>query len=135
MSKEKQIHFRNVESQNVGSKPKGLWYGVGAEWIDWIRSNMPEWEEENLFEINIDTSKILLLKSANEVVNFAERYKSTKYYKPQIDWQAVSNEYAGIEISPYQHSLRLSQDWYYSWDVASGCIWDSSGILSIEKTR
>ena len=55
------------------------------------------------------------------------------YYKYQyndvlIDWEKVSQDYDGIEICPYLLGKRMTIDWYYSWDVSSGCIWRSSGI-------
>jgi len=47
-----------------------------------------------------------------------------------IDWEKVASEYAGIEICPCQWDLRMDSraNWYYSWDIASGCIWNPAGI-------
>ena len=35
-------------------------------------------------------------------------------------------------ITPYQWELRFELDWYYGWDVASGCVWNLSVIESME---
>ena len=43
----------------VHSKPKGLWYGMGDSWIDWVRHEMPTWECNNLFKLDLDESKII----------------------------------------------------------------------------
>lgn len=42
--------------------------------------------------------------------------------------RGVAKDYDGIEIAPYQESLRYDLEWYYGWDVASGCIWNFEGI-------
>ncbi len=74
-----------------------------------------------------------------------------------IRWHEVEANYAGIQICPYmykvledfekkdfrfqsqdeQNSFRLWQafysksSWYHGWDVASGCIWDTSVISDV----
>ena len=62
MSKESEINFipTPLSKQKNGFKPIGLWYGIGTSWIDWVISNMPDWECENIFEIKLDESKILI---------------------------------------------------------------------------
>ena len=47
-----------------------------------------------------------------------------------IDWHAVAQAYAGIEIAPYCWSLRFEYEflWYYGWDCASGCVWELSAV-------
>jgi len=50
----------------------------------------------------------------------------------RIDWYAVAGEYAGIVIAPYQDARRHEYLWYYGWDCASGCIWDSSALRHID---
>ena len=57
-----------------------------------------------------------------------------------IDWHKVATEYSGIEICPYlgyqpwsgDVNFRMGLDWYYTWDVASGCIWNEKAIRNIE---
>jgi hypothetical protein len=52
------------------------------------------------------------------------------HWVDRIDWKRVASRYAGIEICPYQNSLRMKAitGWYYPWDVASGCIWSPAGM-------
>lgn len=45
-----------------------------------------------------------------------------------IDWARVARYYHGIVIAPYQWSRRMSPDWYYGWDCASGCVWNLAAI-------
>ena len=42
-------------------KPMGLWYAKGNAWIKWVRKNMPHWEQEYLYRLDLDYSKILVL--------------------------------------------------------------------------
>ncbi len=49
-----------------------------------------------------------------------------------IDWAAVAAEYDGIEVPRYTMSdaSRPLVDWLdIDWDVASGCIWRTTGVL------
>lgn len=54
-----------------------------------------------------------------------------------FDWIDVASRYSGIEIAPYQWKRRIhpSTFWYYTWDCASGCIWDLSAIKKFEVAR
>lgn len=129
------IQIKNYPEQFVDSKPNGLWYAPGTEWIDFCRREHKDGETDYVFELKINESKILSLKTENDVRNFNERFGVEKYDMPFIDWKKVSEEYSGIEIIPYQWGLRRNRDysWYYGWDIDSGCIWDASAIISANK--
>lgn len=123
------------------SKPIGFWYGFGNSWIKWVKNEMPEWDYNNVFKIQINDSKILQINTYEELYDFTMKYKSKKqiydYKIDWIDWIKVSKEYNGIEINPYQYRAREKSrselSWYYGWDVASGCIWNPNSITKIEK--
>jgi hypothetical protein len=55
-------------------KPKGFWYAFGTEWVDWVRTEMPEWEKPHLFKIDIDASRILQLNSTSDIQEFTKKY-------------------------------------------------------------
>jgi hypothetical protein len=135
--------FRNVSfpEQGASYKPKGTWYGLGDSWSEWVQGNMPQWETDYAHVLEIDSSRILKIKNYNELLEFTEKYGiddvfgSTfegKPVKDKIDWAKVKEDYAGIEIAPYIAEGRLNPltSWYYTWDVASGAIWDSSAVKS-----
>lgn len=132
MSEEELINFRNEPNQGVNDKPNGLWYAVGSSWIDWVKDNMPEWEYDNVFSVELDPSKIIKLSSHDDIMEFTSRYKKNYHGFIMIDWGKVSQDYSGIEISPYIWKAR-KLNWYYTWDVASGCIWNQDAIKSIKK--
>jgi hypothetical protein len=51
----------------------------------------------------------------------------------EIEWRKVAERFDGIIIAPYiwQRRLDLESSWYYSWDCASGCIWNASAVREI----
>lgn len=131
-------------TQNVAMsdfKPSGLWFTDETEynWEYWCRA-------EDFFVANlsykhnlyIDESRLLFVRNADELKRLARAYGVKPSYSRAIgkviDWDAIARDYAGIVISPYQWEFRLNRDyfWYYSWDCASGCVWDLSAIEHIE---
>ena len=131
MSKNDSISFNEIKEQkDKGFKPQGLWYGIGTSWLDWVRSEMPEWEDDHVFKIDVDKSKMLMIHTLEDLYSFNESFAG---FDGLIFWKLVANEYSGIEISPYMQEARYDMMWYYSWDVASGCIWSKDAITNIEK--
>ena len=120
----------------VDHKPHGLWYGVDLDWLRWCHSEMPEWiSVDHAFEVEVDLDKILVISTENELQLFNQEY-SSKLYKVLhvIDWNKVAAKgYMGIEIAPYQWNYRYDMSWYYSWDCASGCIWNPKAVLGLRE--
>jgi hypothetical protein len=138
MSSNSNLVFKSkIQESEPDTKPKGLWYGIGTSWIDWVRSEMPHWEKNNIFLIEIDDSKIIKISNEDELLSFNEKYKSEIVNNPLslIDWKRVSKDYKGIEITPYLYKMRFDRRvfWYYGWDIASGCIWGDGVIKDIVK--
>jgi len=137
MTKNNKIEFTNIDKSKqteCGIKPKGLWYGIGTSWIDWVKSEMPEWEYDNIFEIIIDESKIFKIKNQLDLYIFNLQFFSTldKNFK-LINWKNVSLVKHGIEIYPYSDIFDIDLLWYRTWDVSSGCIWSEDIIIDIVK--
>ena len=80
---------------------------------------------------------MLVIRTEEELLAFEKEYIATgSPFGPGfkvIDWARVANNYTGIEICPHQYNMRYGHDWYYGWDVASGCIWDPSAFVSVEE--
>lgn len=113
-------------------KPAGLWYADGVEWIDWMRYEMPSWlDKVNYVYRVVPSASVLKLKTPQAIRAFHNNYGSRDAWT--IRWDAVADEYDGVEIIPYHRELRYSDiSWYYTWDIASGCIWRPSGIAELE---
>jgi hypothetical protein len=77
---------------------------------------------------------IRLLQSAEDSDTFAGRYGSDlfndirKQFSNYIMWEEVAEKHSGIIISPYSRARSLTYLWYYGWNCAGGCIWDTSVI-------
>ena len=124
------INYRQIS----GSKPSGFWYGFGDEWIEWLEINKPEWKGEYIYNVDINGSNILQIKNCQEMIEFTKEYIDITHEYPGtyfIDWNRVTSRYDGIEINPYIWEARSKLNWYYFWDVASGCIWNF-GKVKIE---
>ena len=159
MTTERLIHYtakpfaleqRRVEQSDVNEwgimpigKPCGLWLSVDDAWHV---AALDMFGDEGLKYSSLITlahdANILRLTTVCEIDDFTEQYTVAVDDKfpilgRVIDWRRVAAEYQGIIIAPYQFSRRLTQHtfWYYGWDCASGCIWDTAAIASVEATE
>ncbi|AXQ62302.1 hypothetical protein KNU09_gp71 [Gordonia phage TillyBobJoe] len=130
-------------------KPKGLWVSVTGP-DDWPEYCLPEFNgmrpEARLRHAHNVTlapgANVLRLDDVADMLEFHRTYAGPSdfdlRYHPNerdlwgIDWRVVAAEYAGIVIAPYQWSMRLNASWYYTWDCASGCVWDLDAIAAVE---
>lgn len=126
--------IRSVPSQGIHFKPKGLWYGIGTSWVDWLEGegysfSSKDWGGKYIYKLKL-AGGVLRIKSARELDQFTEEYEAESRFGGDqfIDWREVAKKYKGIEIAPYQASRRSRYMWYCGWDVASGCIWNASAI-------
>ena len=124
-------------------KPKGFWVSVDKEY------GWPEWCADNKFRdikkqyhyriILAPDSNILHISTANDMKEFQKQYQlgdlsANRFAFTGISWKDVSLDYQGIIISPFMPSVQYDNTvkWYYGWDCASGCIWDSSAVAWTE---
>lgn len=125
-------------TQKHSMKPSGLWYSCGSDWLNWLTYEMPDWIHDYIYKLKI-SGNVLRIKNHTELMEFTRTYigkspipdfEGTQF----IDWVSVAKKYSGIEISPYIGSARMDRNcqWYYTWDVASGCIWDRSALAGAE---
>ena len=133
-TKETKIEFFNKEQISKSNKPRGLWYGIGKEWIKWVREEMPNWEENKIFKIEI-TDSVLILDDLKKIREFEKEYGVKESHLGddvvnRIKWSEVAKKWSGVELL-YPHGIL--GEWRHDWDVRSGCIWNKSGLKSIKK--
>ena len=130
-----------TQATTPNAKPSGLWVSDcdrGDGWLAFCESEQFRYTSlKNRLLIDLDLTDILCLRSVIEIDIFTEEYGQEVEFgispKRYIRWAAVASSYKGILISPYQFDRRfdgIASNWYYGWDCASGCIWDTSAILS-----
>lgn len=117
-------------------KPVGFWVTDDSDW------NWKHWCEQEDFSpealvcchvVELDERRILFLRSAADLRAFTRQYQPSPDLG--INWIHVAREHSGIIITPYIWECRLSRmDWYYTWDCASGCIWDAEAIVRVSHS-
>lgn len=129
------VHASKQISSRIGHKPLGLWVSVEGEddWPSWSRHNWPSWFSEirHATEVIVrPEARLLVIDNETELCDLNKRFPSTRRddYFQSPDWKAIAAEYQGIIIWPYQWEVRLSLMWYYTWDCASGCLWDPDAV-------
>jgi hypothetical protein len=138
---------RQSHLEHRGDKPQGLWVSDEDDegWYDWCSENMLESRGASLAVAHRVTLKqnarVLCLATCEDVQQFTGTYRGPdpsyallSIRNFHIDWEQIAERYQGILITPYQWACRndLNTFWYYSWDCASGCIWDPEAIESLE---
>lgn len=125
-------------------KPRGFWFSVegnddGWKWwceAEHFRTQDLARQTEIIFK---PSAKILRLSSPKGIDDFTEKYvldyPALRMRRGMVlDWAKVAAEYDAIVVAPYIWERRLSDHcfWYYTWDCASGCVWNAAAI---EATR
>ena len=136
---------QKYNNDNEKFKPNGFWFGCWNSWQKWTSNEMPNLYNQYIkvlsisFKHNVttdilnsDPNKILVISTLNDFDTFTKKYHIIDHI---IDWGLVSQHYAGIEIcrddpdDPYFHERRYTDMWWYSWDAASGCIWNLKPVI------
>lgn len=139
-------HYRGL------GKPKGFWVSDESRgaygWRSWCKAESfrpHSFKYEHEVKL-VPNAKILYLRTAKAIDDFADEYIADSELNRrmaeigqsvyEIDWKRVAKKYQGIIITPYQWQQRLGRHmWYYSWDCASGCIWNKRAIQSITVVK
>jgi hypothetical protein len=128
-------------------KPVGFWVSVAGEddWPQCCQDN--EYDQSRLkigHLVTLDPdSQVLRIDSSEGLLAFHGTYGVETDFERRnrdvfqqdswpIDWYEVAQDYDGIIIAPYQWGSRLQVDFYYNWECASGCIWTTDAIASVE---
>lgn len=123
--------------QGEALKPSGLWYSCGTDWLKYVETELPEFQQDYTmaYAIGYASNKMLRVTSPDQAERVSFRYKILG--TNQIDWNKVSTKYSGIECCPYRKDeipfdVYRTAVWYLAFDVPSGCIWDTS-ILTTKR--
>lgn len=150
MSGERLVHYSrkplgalySVAQPPADFKPIGLWVSVDScadNWRAWCETesfNLECLACATLIEL-APAANILRIADAAGIDAFTSAYvdRGTLLSHFEIDWRRIAKRYDGIIISPYIWSRHLKAKWYYTWDCASGCIWNADAIASARPWR
>jgi hypothetical protein len=130
-----------------GRKPVGLWVSVDGDddWRAWCKAeNFRDVDSQCATHIVLTPKhRVLIVDSGSAMLDFNRQYGVERDYygkwkEQRIDWPRVARDYHGIVIAPYQWAHRLDEPctgWYYSWDCASGCIWNADAVAEMKPVR
>lgn len=129
-------------------KPSGLWISVEGphDWRQWCESegfNPDRYRYQTVIELTGRGRRPVLTVRPDGLMRFTMGNRN--HNSPlnniglppsqggvpavsdiyAIDWQIVARRYSGIIIAPYSFEHRWTLMWYYTWDCASGCLWDA----------
>lgn len=131
--------IESVEQRAPCHKPCGLWFCADTGDDGWRR--WCEAENFNLDRTGYRTAltfkrsaRILRIKTASGIDRLTKTYSIDR---PDISlfsirWDKVAEKYDAIIIAPYIWQRRLGDAlWYYTWDVASGCVWNADAVAKL----
>jgi hypothetical protein len=139
--KDFKLQNRVYKCSHSSYKPNGLWYQINDSWEEWCKYEMPQWlgagsRASHKINLEIDKTNVLVIQTLEEFDSFHNKYCSLHPFlnrSTYINWERVSEDYDGIEITNYLYERRhdSNSEWYYTWDIASGCIWNTDIIKMI----
>jgi hypothetical protein len=175
----KNPQFELVEKhydQTKDFKPEGFWYSIGDSWMSFagmeemfgsqlevesVKFEPISYKLDGLYLYDVvipptmfaacdkktNSEKILVLRSRNDIIAFTNKYKIKN--STFLDWERITSDYGGFEISDYHgsrtscksrfydydHDLRYKFPWYSTIDCSSGCIWNPNILKKIQMTK
>lgn len=177
LSRDNITKLRNVKQSSKSYKPNGIYYSKQSEWLHFAKNELGydnikftnQYVYINnkklltlLYKVtiptqykiktlnNVDKNKIIIIDSFKKVKLFTHKYSVVNNGHVYINWNKVSNDYAGIEFNNYHNiakMLRAAKNtnpldyhknrWLLSFDVNGGCIWNTNNITItyIEPTK
>lgn len=127
--------FHVIQQPEFDLKPYGTWVSVPGEddWYTWCSRTFGKADLAYRHTLELDTTDVLVISTRKALVDFSKRYRTSlsgfEAFPDMLplDWQRVAADYRGLVIAPWQPQVRM-MTWYYTWDCASGVIWDSSAL-------
>lgn len=109
--------FRDISNQYPCEKPKGIWYSCNNAWEKWFKDEYNDAANfinhpEHKYLLSIDTSKIIRLKSIQDIKDFNEKYG--------IEQKKMANPNGGTNLTYDQSTFdrrfnRLKKEENYDW--------------------
>jgi len=135
-----ELDHDRVYVQQDDYKPRGLWLSDDSNygWKEWCTDehfHLDALKHASHFQFS-DEARIKWISSVAEMVYFTSDYRrpiGSTNIMHFIDWPKVAEKYDGILITPYQWSQRMDVMWYYSWDCASACVWNTDVLVLVDQ--
>jgi len=150
-------YITSVATVEQANNPRGNWYKPHGLWVttpgedDW-----PSWCRGEEFRLDMlthatevilsPTANLLVIEGKEQLRAFHKEYSKLPSFAEELPaeqqklfrghavrWGDIAERYDGIVITPYVWDMRLDHSafWYYTWDCASGCIWNASAVAEL----
>ena len=136
------VEQKDMPRDGFAPKPRGLWVSdedAEQSWSSWCADEMADWMVgTTAYGITLaKDARLLVIGDSQGIDDFHRLYSEPGIGRSYfVDWPAVAARFQGIIITPYVWERRLSEvSWYYPWDCASGCIWDTAAIAGVEQVK
>ena len=128
----------DCRQQGPGFKPDGFWLGAGAAWVQWMRTEMPEWLKENKYTYKCFLKRdinVFRIDTFGALKRFSTKYSGKEGSITYIDWSRVCRDYDGIIVVNYKAIATRTADmmdylWFRTYDIDCACIWKPSTVIS-----
>lgn len=139
----------NNEQQYTHFKPRGFWFAQGDEWLQHMKKTNFRINNYNyLYELELNHDELLFIHNLKDLYYFTKQFCASKSKEEcwYLDWDLVvkTTKASGVLISPNLKAILKKykkesfseyfkgMDWYLTWDIASGAIWNKKGVKSIK---
>lgn len=113
-------YFHDPANTQTAHPWQVFWFTRPGLWPQFIGRNH-SWNDYYL-EIEVDMSKVAVLSTYSELVDFGKRYG----YGNGPDFHKVACDYSGCWVE--WDAVGGYKTWAGSWDVTSGCLWDLDAL-------
>lgn len=152
---------RSTANPGDQGRPCGLWFSVGDAWLNYQRqqsfteigsAHYPhKFRYANEVTLRPEHG-VLIITGEGDFYAFNDAYSEPRGHNRAgevtrgIRWGRVLQDHTGIMIAPHLEvkAQRIGEtgiplpvaesEWYYTWVVASGCLWDASVIEDVAPT-
>ena len=120
-------------------KPNGLWGSPtdrnSWSWESWCKSNDYKPERlESYFKFRVSNkAKILWIHRLRDINPYIIKGNSGRYFDCSLNTEVLMNKFDGIVLIHGKNYSELHDNFFYSWDVDSICVWNPAVIELVKE--
>jgi hypothetical protein len=128
----------DCRQQAPGFKPAGLWLGAGVAWLQWMRTEMPQWARVNKYTYKCYLKReinVFRIDTFSALKRFSAKYGGKTESITYIDWSQVCRDYDGLIVTNYKAVATKTEGmveylWFRTYDIDCACIWRPTAVIS-----
>lgn len=127
------------------AKPAGFWVSpdVKEDWPAFANTTeamhkrfKPRFRYKTRIHLR-DGHNVLIIRNNRQFLELEEKFTDRVEgpFTRFLNIEKLRKQYDGLIITKYFWEFRMTSDWYYTWDCASGCIWNLDVIKAGRSIR